>query len=976
MSIPPSHIYNIPAGVPFAKALAAQILLETKNDPALLAAYRIFLPSRRACRNLREAFLVETAGRPLLLPHMQSLGDVDEEELIFADLPELLNIPPALPPMKRRFLLAKLIESRPDYHGKPDQALALAIALGQLMDHIYTENLNIKDLDKLVPDEFASHWQITLDFLKIISEYWPKILSEHGAIDEADRRNRLTLALANHLEKAQPAAPIIAAGSTGSIPATARLLEVIAGLPQGRLVLPGLDETIDDESWESLEDHHPQFGLKNLLSKLKIDRNSVQTWHMAHQERPINQSRRLLATEIMRPAATTQQWQNLADNTDKRNKLEAAFNHLDLIECEHDHQEAQTIAILLREILEDPNKTAVLITPDRNLARRVRASMRRWNIELDDSAGEPLSNTPTGRFLKASLEALISDFSPVALLSLLKQPHLKNFASKETLHHLDIALRGPKPPNGLDGIKQRLHTDPKSLALIEKLQKLAPSPQQTASLKKHIAAHLKFAENLTGTDLWQNEGGEAAAAFFAELLSHADLITTLTPAQYLAIIDTLMQTITVRPAYGTHPRLHILGQLEARMINADRVILAGLNEGIWPPDPGHDPWMSRPMRTKFGLPSPERSIGLAAHDFVQGFCAPEVILTRSKRSAGTPTIPARWLQRLNAILDVIHIKEFRANKNPALLWAKSMDQNPSQNGRTEPIARPAPTPPAPSRPTQLPVTKIETWLKDPYAIYARYILGLKKLNTLEELPDTAFKGGVLHTILERFVAQHQNTCIKTNWGNLYDKIHEDAKSVLQETETDPALWQFWWPRFARLASWFLDHQSQWQMTYSPLQLEAKGSIQIGNFTLTGVADRIDQNKSNGAAIIDYKSAGSYTQKSIANGQNPQLALEAMMLAAGGFENTPALEPETLVYLVLNGTGDGGKAITYDKDIPELIENTRTSLSRLITVFADETTPYHSIPNPANAPRFSDYTHLARIGEWGVVGDDEPLEDAA
>lgn len=970
------QVFTIPAGVPFARALAAQILKENKGAPEKLSQIQIFLPTRRAARVLREAFLKESGGESLLLPRLQSVGDVEEDalamEMLGSGLVEVIDLKPGLPLLKRQLMLAQLVQKL-DETRTPDQAAALAGALGQLIDHIYTENLNLADLKDLVPDDFASHWQITLDFLKVLSEHWPKILDAHGVIDMADRRNKLILALAAHWEKFPPLTPVIAAGSTGSIPATAKLLGVIAGLPQGRLVLPGLDQEMDDESWRAAQDHHPQFGLKNLLGHLEIERAQVQEW-LHIDDDPVIAARRVFAAEIMRPAETTGVWQELSVRPSVMQSIAESLEGLSIAECANEQEEALLIAAMMREVLEEQGKTAVLITPDRVLARRVCAAAQRWGMVLDDSAGQGLDQTAVGQFFFLTLEACASGFAPVALLSLLKHEFMSRREFGRAIAELDLCLRGPKPPRGFEGIRLRVgdHCAEalRMIGLIEPVFKdLCFSGRR--NFREILRAHLQVMEALAGEDMvWAEAAGEKAAQFFTEILDYADSVPELTLEGYGTFCRQLMRPVLVRSSYGTHPRLRILGQLEARLVDADLVIMAGLNEGTWPPEPGHDPWMSRPMRTRFGLPSPERSTGLAAHDFVQGFCAPKVVITRAARKDGAPTVISRWLQRLETVLEAVGLESSAVAHMNSLVWVRMMDQ---QN-QIEPVLRPEPRPPVSVRPSRLSVTKIENWLKDPYSIYAQYILGLKKIDPLEQASDAALRGEILHKILERFVAQHKN------WGKLppqdvlYRELHELAKSVLEEMQCDPALWRFWWPRFSRVVEWLIAHEVRWRETFTSQATEVKGEIAIDGFTLSGKADRIDSG--NGVAIIDYKSGGTYYPKAIRTGSAPQLPLEGLILENGGFAEVGSRDLRSLSYWILSGGGTPGKLVEVTDGLDEIVERSGEGLKALIDLFRQAETPYYSVPDPENALRFNDYEYLARIQEWGVLGDHDESGEAA
>ncbi len=978
----PQNVFTIPAGTAFANALAQKLLEETKDKPEALSQIQILLPTRRACRVLREAFLSISNGKPLLLPRMQPLGDIDEEELTLSiagqgGLKTLLDLPPAISPLRRQILLARTIMALPDFGQGPDHALALSTSLGQLMDQVYTENLSLKNLHTIVPEEFAEHWQITINFLKILSVHWPKILEEQNVIDGADRRNRLLLALSAFWQKHPPKTRIITAGTTGSIPATAQLLKTVANLPNGQIVLPGLSINLDDESWNALDEPHPQYGFKHLLDTLEIDRRDVQLWNDTHQQHPISQARTFLTTEIMRPAEQTGQWMELK-TSGHVDMLNTALDGLSLFECDHEGEEAQLIALLMREILESPRKTAALITPDRTLAKRVTSACRRWGITLDDSAGLSLDQTGLGAFLKLCLHAPLDQFAPINLLALLKNQHCTLINHNAVSSFEQKALRGPKPAPGFVGLRARLENieqAPRELFTIINTLESVFLPFLELCDNHHpfgtfLNAHITLAEMLAGqSHLWTDEAGEEAAKLFAQLHDEAHLLGDISAQQYFEIFNQFLRSKTVRPAYGTHPRLMILGQLEARLINADLVILGGLNEGTWPPDPAHDPWMSRPMRKDFGLPTPERSIGLAAHDFVQGFCAPNVVLTRAKRKNGSPTVPARWLQRLETVMDAAGLPKDRLKEKPHQHWLKALDKA----DHIQPFTRPEPRPPIDKRPKELSATRIEVWQKDPYAIYARYVLKLRKLDPLEQDTDAARRGTMLHDVLDRFVRAHPKDLPE----NAAQILHNFAAEEIENNHDDSAMWGFWWPRFTRLSTWYIDHEQNWRVHAKPYKTEITGKAQIKSenhaLTLSARADRIDLT-SDGAALIDYKSGGTYSLSKIKSGALPQLSTEALIIAKGGFKNVPA-HISSLSYWTLTGGSPPGKIFEISDDIDDIIERTHDGLKRLIESFGQQETPYYSLPRPDNAPRFNDYEHLARIKEWTALGENDTAEAA-
>lgn len=999
----PSNFYTIPPGLSFVDLLAAGVLDEYQDKIETLPTLHVLLPTRRACRALRDAFLRKTGGRPILLPRIQPLGDVEEDELsLLLSAQNRLDLPPSIAPLRRQGLLAQTLLAMPDYAKSPDQALALANELGRLMDQIHTEGLDIKNLATLAGAEFARHWQITLDFLKIIAEHWPAILAEQGAIDAADRRDRLIRALTQSWAENPPPFPILAAGSTGSIPATALLLKTIASLPQGRVVLPGLDRDLDPESWNAIDDTHPQATLKTLLETCGIARENVTLWPAAANAStaPGLPARQHLASEITRPPATSGAWQNRVIAPED---MATALSGIRRYDCDTPQDEAATIAILLRETLETPGKTAALVTPDRTLARRVAAACRRWALTLDDSGGRPLNHTPIGNFLLLTARAA-TDFAPVALLSALRHKTASGGMAQAQFRRLTqkldaLILRGPKPAPGLSGLRARLmnrvtedqiseNTAAELIAFLDRLQTIfdplshqaqAETPPPFLTL---LEAHLQSCEALAATQtdpgatiLWRGEDGEAAALFLAELRQAAPLMPDMVFTDYPQALETLLRPVAVRPAFGAHPRLTILGQLEARMVRADRVILGGLNEGTWPDDPGHDPWMSRPMRRTFGLPSPERTTGLSAHDFVAGFCAPEVFITRSLRADGAPTVPARWLQRLDVVLQAHGIDPAHLTHGPHPALARQLDLHQNTTRASE---RPAPTPPLSARPRRLSVTQIDTWLRDPYAIYARFILKLKKLDPLEKETDLADRGTILHAAFQKFVETFPGAIPDNAPLHFLEMTHAEIK----RRSMDPALWQLWKPRLLRIGEAFSAQEKEWRTRARIFCSEKSGTMELsapaGPFTLSARADRIDRLKESGFALIDYKSGGNYNTNAMQSGALPQLPLEALILENGGFENAPAGSRAVhLAYWVATGKRAAPFEVRPFEDAPDhplsdLIEKSREGLMTLIRTFDDPTTPYYSVPRLDRAPRFNDYEHLARIKEWAAL--DEPDSD--
>lgn len=990
--------FSVPSGYAFADALALGLLRETAGDPLALSDYTILLPTRRACRTLREVFLRLTDGRALLLPRMTALGDVDADDmtLLFADnaaLAQALTLPPAIGTLERQLLLARLVQRRDPDQGF-DQAAGLAIALGRFLDDVQNEGLGFDRLTGLVPDLYARHWQMTLDFLKVLTEHWPAILSELHVMDAAARRVALMQAQMQAWEKSPPAGKVIAAGTAGSTPAAMDLLCLVARLPQGRVVLAGLDRDLDEESWQQLDTDHPQAQIRALLSRAGIDRGDVVDWPVEGLA-PANRARVAWLSEALRPAVTTERWRDLRAGA----VAPAALEGLTRIDCATAQEEADIIAMIMRETLETPAKTIALVTPDRRLARRVTQSLRRWGIQIDDSGGQPLSEIMAGSFLLLLVRVAVENLAPVALLSLLKHPLMAGRLPPEELRGLvylldQFVLRGPRPRGGIEGLlaainllderragdRQRLHNWITTLAADMSPLLDAMQQGQPAEFGNFLRLHILVAETLATTvdetgaaRLWRGEGGEAASLLLTDLMTAAGDIPPLAPSQYLSLLGNLFKGVTVRPRYGSHPRLFILGLIEARLYAADKIILGGLNEGTWPALPAHDPWLSRPMRKAFGLPPPEKDLSLAAHDFVQAVSMADVVLTRAAKIDGTPTVPARWLLRMDTVLKAAGLEWPTTNAARYRDWLQKLDAPEA----VHPAQRPSPVPPVDARPRELSVTKIETWMRDPYQIYAQYVLGLKSLDPIDDDPGGSERGVFIHAALERFARSFP------------DDLPDDAQAqlisfgrqALDELSIAPEVAAFWWPRFERLAAAFVEHERKWRASGAkPAALELKGKLAWPDFTLTGKADRIDRLPDGSYAVIDYKTGSAPTKKQVAAGLSPQLPLEALMLQHGAFEGLPAGNTSVMEYWQASGKEGSPvkieKVTTKDNTADTLREEAAEGLRRLVDTYKNPETAYHSQPRAGILAQGHDYDHLARVREWSVGSEDEDGGDDA
>ncbi len=940
----------------------------------------ILLPTRRAARALAEAFLRAGDGRPMLLPRIIALGALDEMPLTLAGA---LDLPPAIEAAPRLAALSRLILALPADQGGAvglDGAWRLAQDLAALMDEAERAEVPLREaLRDATGGQYAEHWQITLQFLRIVTDLWPAVLEEQGLMNPARQQAALLGAQARAWQEAAPDHPVWAAGMTGATPAVVRLLGVIAGLPQGLVLLPGLDAAMPEAVWNAIGPTHPQAGLKRLLAGMGAAWEEVEVWPAEPSARP-----GLLAQALL-PAEALGAWRALAaPDISGMSRLSPADQQ----------EEAAAIALVLRDALEVPGARAALITPDRALAGRVAVELRRWGVVADDSAGEPLAETPPAVFLRLLATALAEELAPVALLGLLKHPlaaaGLTTADCRAAARALERAcLRGPKPPGGLTGLRRITSDKPELARFVDRLEvclepALRTGASRLAAPADLLAGLVAAGEALAATDaragparLWAQEEGEALASILAAALPALADLPDQAPKVLPGLLDALLTGEVVRSRRALrasagegaeHPRVFIWGLLEARLQSVEVAVLGGLAEGVWPQTTDPGPWMSRPMRREAGLPDPEEAIGQSAHDFTAAACAAgTVVLSCPRRRDGAPAVPARWLVRLEALLKGAGC---RLPEHPAAAWAAALDR---PAGAPRPVAAPQPRPALHLRPRKLSVTEIETWIADPYAIHARHILRLRALDPLEQATDAADYGSVVHEGLHQFFAAHG-----TKWPeDAHLGLRTAMDAALLRKGLRPALREWWRPRLHRIADWVAETQAG-RAPPAALATELSGTWVLADvprgFTLTGRADRIERRADGRIAILDYKTGAPPPAGAVADLSAPQLPLEAAMAQAGAFGAAFQAAAAELTYWQLSGGFEAGVVKPTFKGDPAATEaaaaEAEAKLRARIAAFDDPATAYLARPYPAFAPRFGDYAQLARIAEWDLAGEGE------
>jgi len=945
-----------------------------------LARVTLLLPSGRAVRTMTEAFVRHSGAkegqRGLLMPRMAVVGDLDLDEALGPLLDPLgagEAIPPAVDATRRWLRIAELIrEERPELKGSV--LLRLSFELGRTMDRLLAEEIGPEELlQPRVLDllrDLAGHWENSLRLFARVQTRWFAELIAQGAFDAADRRGRLFRHAAERWRHDPPQTPVIAAGVTSAAKGVAALLRRVARLPQGAVILPDLDLAMDAAVWDELgtagargadvpfgrDDAvtHPQYHLKLLLDRLWVSREEVQPWHRAGPGAAPSERSHAISSLFLPPEAS-KAWVDLP-------AAKRRLAGVRLMETANPEEEAQAVALLVRQALETPEKRVTVITPDRGLAGRIVQHLRRWNIEADDSAGRPLPQTAAGRVLLLLAEVAAEQAAPVPLMALLEHPLVRSGEGRgdwlDKARAFELALRGPRREPGLEPLRavaKRAGVSP-WWGEVEAL--LAPLPAGgEAALADLLDGLVAAGEALCGEALWAQADGRALAAFVEDIRHHArEVGTRLDPAELPAVLREAMDRVAVRPPWGGHPRVAIYGLLESRMTRAELTICAGLNEGSWPATPAADPLLAPPVLRALGVPGADFRIGLAAHDLAGALGAPEVVLSRARRDAGGPAIASRFWLRVEALLGEL-AKDHREVEIPRLV--RALNEPPP----VPPHPRPQPRPSLEQRQVDVRVTALDTLIGDPYQFYAKHILRLDPLDALDAEPTPAWQGSLAHAILQ-------------TWHERGGDIHAIALEKLSGMDAHPLLRALWQPRLLAALDWIAETvRAAEGEGRTVLAVERKAEMRIGGVRIYGRADRFDRLPDGTLAVIDYKTGKPPSAAEVAKGYRLQLGALGLMAEAGGVEGVEG-GVTGFEYWSLGKDhrrrGENGfgyvetpvlvpgkrKGIPLEDFLPLTLEHLQRAVGGWLT--GDE--PFTARLAP-DFPGYADYDQLMRLDEW-------------
>jgi double-strand break repair protein AddB len=967
---PVSRVFHLPIGADFSVSFLDGLRARLNGQlPHAIAQVDIFVNTRRTERRMRE-LLVQSGAT--LLPRFHLITDISNDPL------GLCEMPPAAPSQRRKLQLGQLIRqlliSEPDL-APVSATYDLADSLTALMDEVQGEGIDMNAIMDLDVGEHSAHWNRSKKFLSIVAQHW----DQHSHHDAQDRMRHVVETYTSHWAKHPPQNPIIIAGSTGSRGETALFMRAVANLPNGAVVIPGLDADLPSQVWDSFTTKratldHPQAGLAKLFTSLNIIREDIAPWHDVVI--PSIDRNRLLSLAL-RPAPITDQW--LAQGPKLLGTLDKATQDLELLEAETPKDEALAIAVRLRKAVED-GQHAVLISPNRTLTRRVSATLERWEIEADDSAGIPLQLSPPGIFLRAIAQCFGRPILPHTFLAILKHT-LTHSGTDRNEHNLRTqraeakVLRGGPPFVEFSQLQKWADDDAQKAVWVAWLSTNFKSLQsaENMDLADWITLHKRVAQSLSDGPLndgmgqvWEKDAGQAALSALDHLAELAHLGGTMSAIEYNALLrSTLSQELRAQ-RQTANPLISIWGTLEARVQSKDLVILGGLNDGVWPAKTETDMWLNRDMRKQLGLLLPERRIGLSAHDFQQAIAAPNVVISRSARDGDAPSTPSRWVIRLTNLMDGLGDEGKNAlatMRDRGSVWVNIARKLDRPTNIVAPATRPSPMPPTDKRLKKLSVTQIKDLVRDPYKIYARVILQLRKLDPLGKEADALERGNAIHDILEAFVAQ-TTPILPENAVALFMEI---ADEVLQQNVPWPAAQRLWLARLGHVAQWFVTQEHVRRDAGPNIALERKGHMQFPDlgFDLTVKADRIDQG-AKGLRLYDYKASKPPAPSDI-EFFDKQLQLEAMIAKFAGFDN---LKPQSVEHLKYIGLGPDQKEyeITVDDEtITQIWEEFRA----LIAAFNEPTKGFTARDKIQKTTFGSDYDHLSRFGEWQDSDEPDP-----
>lgn len=942
--------YTAPMHVSLADALAQYIWSICADVPHGVASLRVLLPSARACLFMREC-LRRHAPRPhSLYPRLIPLGEAEEGlgvDVLSLSMQASAEYVPVrtLSGTEATCLMTQLL-AREAKHIFPftlpalAQLVQLSQALLQLIEECVRDQVPLERLITLDLEAFAEHWQMSAKLLQLVVREWPLLLAAKHAQTHQQHVNKTLADSAAWLAEHRPEYPVILAGSTGSVMATRQLMAVIAQLPQGAVIFPGLDKHMPEAHWRLLEVEpgtHPQRPLMETLRHLRITRSQV---HWLGQENAAEACMPTMRNQVVRSvhalAECSDEWRHMPPAL-----LENAFSAVHAWALPDEYMEADIIAMKVREALEQPEASILLVSPDKQMHKRLRMALTRYAVTLNDTMGVYLPDIPDCVFLQLVLDALQQRCSLSSLVNLCKHPLCtggqKAGELRMHLRQLEKKLRRTTEAalieNWPDYLQQ--HEPDFYNAIIVRMQPLYA--QESMPAMQFLRTLLEVAESLAMDDaghcvLWREAAGRYALQSMMQITQAMQHLPAMTLPELHASLRMFMRGYVFRPAYGAHPRVQLVTPIEARLLSADLVIVCGLQRDVWPAAIAPDPWLNRALRSNVGLMDPQFPHAQAMHDISLLLHQPRVLLTFAHKTGGSPAMPSAIWQRMMALAERAPVLRQRW-ADEAKQWCgwHSILYHPR---KTQHITAYAASPPLQMRPTQHSPSSIELLMCAPYIYYAKYVCQLRVLESLTPDVSAMDFGQMLHSILHDYHEQCPKKLPDDYTSTMAEqRLYAIAELHLQRYASQ-TISQFWRPRLFVALSQFATYDTQRRMDPHMLGIEAEcvysKPLPYGH-VLSGRMDRLEHYRG-GYAITDYKTGNAPSVKDVNTGLFPQLPLLALALQAEKAPNATIVE---LCYWQAGTVQKAAQVTILAKQsdrLPVLLEQAEQGVVRLLDYY--------------------------------------------
>ncbi|MBX9697626.1 MAG: hypothetical protein K2X53_06040, partial [Alphaproteobacteria bacterium] len=708
-----------------AKSMAAL----THDNPLALVHHTLFLPTRRSARAFEKCLAAHTTQGLISPPRIIALTDFPPEAFDW----EGVTILPTV--TERQLLMVELLRGKrfDVVLGKQKslpQLLNYASALLDQIDELLLFEVAEDKLSKLVRHDLPQNQIQALHVLHQAYRDWEPFLDRQGFRDPTKVRVARYRAYIKTLHDHPH--PVIALGIEAAYGFVRDLLKAILNARKGEIILRGGEEEATNTR-DSEKSHHPDFHRNRLLRSLGLDHSDLSSL----KKEGVSPRRHLLEGVF----------QGRTHENSPSPLSEEEIKNLSLLESGTLFEEAEVITLMMAEGVADPLKTVALITTNQTLSSHVMALLKRFGINPDHSKAHAFSQTPLGRLLHLVASFLVDPYSPVTLLSLLKHPYVSldqgrlpvlvlarflenNVMRTDRMVHSERDLFSKTMPEAEKALFTKL------LNLKERGQQLLHTKEPTSFsqallLVQSTLEALSLKTTLEGIgDIYDTPEGAKFKVWSAAVMTSPLGKTTIEMRCFPSVLRELVDAIPVSKAWGYHPRAFILGPLEARLLSFDRVILADFNEGRWPRKSGDAVWMNQRMKQDVGIVSDVIQMSQEADDLRALLSMGEVFITRALRVEGSPSVPSRWLLRLQAFLaqkgvqlsSVEHYKE----------WARSCWHEPLKEGDVplRPLEKPMAHPPLDARPKRLTISGLNLLKRNPYAFYVSTILKLDALKPL------------------------------------------------------------------------------------------------------------------------------------------------------------------------------------------------------------------------------------------------------